>query len=589
MRGLLLLSALLLACPQSIEDGVPPDDDDVAVDDDDVTVDDDDTSTDDDDLVDDDDLADDDDDLADDDTTPDDDDTTSDDDDTTPDDDDTTPDDDDTPLPYPEHDPYLLKGLQPDFWPDHDEVAGNLAGRVSMNLVWAFWEPSPQAPPCASNQQEHDNRCFTVDAAVDAAIDEYTSRGVHVTAIVYGVPAWARTTRPCNTSPGMDIFCAPDDPADYGRFAGMLAARYDGLSGPGRVIDFVIHNEVNSNTWFNVGCGAGTPCDTATWLDAYAASFNAAHDAISVSQPDARILVSLDHHFGTAYDTPAAANPLLSGETVLLGLDARSGSRPWRVAFHPYPPNLLAPEFAPTDYPKVTFGNVGVIAGWLRATFPGHPERHEVHLTEQGINAISPSSEAEQADQLCAAFRNITGTPGIVSFLYHRMSDHPVEVAQGLGLGLRRADGTARPAWSTWALANRFDLSPPQLDCGFEHLPFTRLVRGYRPGDGHRASTRDLPAGFAEEQAWLLEREELPGTTLLFECEAGDHSLLSTASSCEGLLPLGPVGWIHDAAGPGLVELFRCYVPSTGDHLVSPDPGCEGQTTESSLGFAWPG
>ena len=565
----LLLLLPLVACYGTVLN--PPNDDDASNDD---AADDDDTS-DDDDTTDDDDAADDDD--------------TSDDDDDAADDDDTSDDDDATPLPYPEHDPYLLKGLQPDFWPDYDEVAGNHTGRVSMNLVWAFWEPSVQTAPCDPGEQEYDGRCFVVDAAVDAAINEWTARGVHVTAIVYGVPAWARGTLPCNTSPGMDIFCAPDDAEDYGRFAGMLAARYDGLSGPGRIVDFVIHNEVNANVWFNVGCGSGTPCDTTTWLDAYADSFNAAYDAITLSQPDARVMISLDHHFGPAFDTPAAAQPLLSGETFLLGLDARAGGRDWRVAFHPYPPNLLAPAFSPTDHPKVTFGNVGVVVGWLHAAFPGNPERHEVHLTEQGINALSPSSEGEQASQLCAAFRNITGTPGIVSFLYHRMSDHPTEVAAGLGLGLRRADGSARPAWSTWALANRIDLNPPQLDCGFEHLPHTRLVRGYRDSWGHRASTRDLPAGFVEEQAYLLERAEQPDTTLLFECEVGDHSLVTSDPGCEGLPPLGPVGWIHDLPGAGRVELFRCYVPSTGDHLVSPDPACEGQTVEQSLGFAQPG
>ena len=102
---------------------------------------------------------------------------------------------------------------------------------------------------------------------------------------------------------------------------------------------------------------------------------------------------------------------------------------------------------------------------------------------------------------------------------------------------------------------------------------------------GLRASTRDLPAGFVEEQAYLLERSEQPDTALLFECQVGDHSLLTSDPGCEGLQPLGPVGWIHDSPGVDRVELFRCYVPSTGDHLVSPDSGCEGQT----LGFALPG
>ena len=90
------------------------------------------------------------------------------------DDDDAADDDDATPLPYPPHDPYLLKGIQPDFWPDYDEVAGSHTGRVSMNLVWAFWEPSPQSAPCAPGQQEYDGRCFVVDTAVDMAINEWT-------------------------------------------------------------------------------------------------------------------------------------------------------------------------------------------------------------------------------------------------------------------------------------------------------------------------------------------------------------------------------------------------------------------------------
>jgi hypothetical protein len=259
------------------------------------------------------------------------------------------------------------------------------------------------------------------------------------------------------------------------------------------------------------------------------------------------------------------------------------------VAFHPYPPDLLKPQFSPDDFPRVTYGNIGTLVGWLRKTFPATPSAWVVQLTESGVNSLGPGSSPQaQADGVCKSLRNVLGTPGIESYIYHRMKDHPDETVSGLGVGLRDATGAAKPAWSVWALANRNDLSPPQLSCGFEELPYVRLTRSKHPQRGHWASSRLAPPGFVQEQSWRLLRNEAPGTKWLYECRVGEHNLLTPDPGCEGLQPLGPVGAIWTSPAPGTVALYRCRVGAGKDHFVSPAANCEGQIVESLLGYGMP-
>lgn len=501
-------------------------------------------------------------------------------------------------LPYPVRDTYRIKAIQPDFWPDMDELVNHNTGGVAMNMVWSNWEPSEKTPPCGASEEEYGGHCFRIDGGVDQAILDWTERGVVVTGIVYGVPEWARVGN-TNCSPISDafaMFCAPDHPEDYGRFAGMLAQRYDGLHGHGRIADFVIHNEVNSNDWFDIGCGQGTPCDMDAWIRAYSDNYTAAYDLIKTHQSEAKVLIPFTHYFDAAeFDRPADEHALISVQTFTIQFDGLVGDRQWQIAYHPYAPNLRSPVFSPLDLPRVTYGNLGIIVGWLRTTFPDKPHAWPVQLTESGIDSAPPdSSEPAQAAAVCDSLRNVLGTPGITNYIYHRLRDCSTE--EGLMLGLIDSDDRYKPAWAVWALANHIDDVPPVLDCGFEHLPYTRLARSYKQltlGRIHWISTRLPPDEFNEEAAWFLLRDEDPGTRLLFECLIdsvlrGPHTFLSFDPACEGQQIMGPVGYIWTAEFSGSVPLYRCRNSAGWDHFISTDPGCEGQVMEELLGYALP-
>ena len=481
-----------------------------------------------------------------------------------------------------------IKSLQPDFQ-DRAQIIGNEVHGVAMNLVWAEWQPQ-QSKSCGANQVQYDGYCFNKNQAIIDAIREYTNHGVVVTAVVYGVPDWARRdcVNPKKRVVQAPMFCAPVDgkASDYGRFAGFVANFFNGEKGNGRVADFVIHNEVNSYMWFNIGC-SDTNCNLDTWTRVYADSYNAAYDYIKKEQKNAKVLISFDHYFGATKGISYRADNFLKT------LVPKLGNRDWMLAFHSYPPDLASPEFGANDYNNhgiISFGNIGVLAGWLRQNYPNDPHAWEIQLTENGINGVGASMQQRQQAQLCQAFRNVLGTPGITSFVYHRLVDHPDEVAGGLGCGLWNEDRSPKPAWTTFALANRKGVGAGWPSCGFDILPYVPLMRGYN-GKKHWVTSRQFPSGVKVEQTWHILREQAPNTQLVYECRVGgpngDHTLISTFANCENQFNMGPMGYVYKTQVAGTSPIYRCYIATTGDHFISSDPNCEGQKEESLIGYGF--
>ena len=485
-----------------------------------------------------------------------------------------------------------IKGLQPD-GQDFGQIIGNEVHTVAMNLVWIFWQPTLKKGSCSSGEFEYNGLCYVLDNNAINAIKTYTQSEVMVTAVVYGVPTWARRSCSMAVDP---MFCAPTEEGAtyYGYFVQFLAYYFNGENGNGRVADFVIHNEVNAIEWFNYGCNNGG-CDVDTWTTIYAQSYNKAYDGVIKEQKNAKVLISFEHDFFKDLD-PNVQNKhaVISCETFLEKLIPKLGNRKWRLAYHSYPIDLLNPTFGANDYPYITFGNIGVLSGWLHQHYPNNPHAWEIQLTENGINACDSSMYAAQRSYLCQAFKNILGTPGIENFIYHRLVDHPDELKAGLGCGLWTPSKNFKPAWELFALANRKGVGDGYPTCGFELLPYVEMANYYN-GNSHFVSTRNVPSGYKKQNSFLIKRDKDSNAemSLVYECRVGGPkgvaTFISSDPNCENTFNMGPMGYLYVNQVANSIPIYRCIISRNADHFVSSDPNCDGEgKAEALMGYGFP-
>lgn len=524
-------------------------------------------------------------------------------------------------LPYPAYTPYEIKGvgIEPRDADRYFDVIGNKTGGIVTNLPWLFYQPVLDPAPCTNPGMPvaFDGYCFAVEPNNEYIIQTFSSYNVMVTGILLGTPDWARIS-PCNKPPLEQLWCgtAPGYSAHFGRFAKFIANRYNGLNGVGRVVNFVIHNEVGSPwAYFTDECGTGIPgspatCTVNAQVARYAADYNQAYDGIKSQQAAAKVLVSIGGYFQGPDNpnppSPGVPVPGITIPTYLTTFHSYAGGRAWQLAVHAYNMSDVSPVHS-VDDPQITPGSIGKLTGWLRRQFPSTPSAWEVHMTENGIHGEDADNGALQAQYLCKAFENVIGSPGVESYLYT-----PLQTHGGYGASRQELikctllpDGSCQPgshsyrwSWQTWALANRIDVG--LTSCGFENLPYTKLSRYVNASRGHIATTRVPPAGSGLEGAWKLFRAEQPGTHPLYECNwisganfgpGAEHTFVDRSYTCAGFMkPMGLMGYAYDSAGAGRVALNRCYVNAPGweDHFVSTSPTCEGWLFEETLGYVIP-
>jgi hypothetical protein len=221
----------------------------------------------------------------------------------------------------------------------------------------------------------------------------------------------------------------------------------------GRVVGYIIGNEVNSHWWW---CNQGR-VTMPEFADDYLRTVRLMHGAIRAESSWARVYLSLEHHWNLRFEAGDAQQSFSARE--FLDYFARQakaqGDFDWHLAFHPYPENLFKPDFwndqtATTNAstPRITFKNLELLTAFMNTPemrFAGQPRR--IILSEQGFHTPDgDAGELLQAAAYCYAFKKVEALDGIDAFILHRHVDHDGE--GGLLLGLRRnqpGSGEARP------------------------------------------------------------------------------------------------------------------------------------------------
>ncbi len=230
----------------------------------------------------------------------------------------------------------------------------------------------------------------------------------------------------------------------YKAFVEFLAERYAREDGRyGRMCGMIISNEINSQyVWGNAG-----EMEAADYVKEYTVALRLAWLSARKYYSNFRIYVSLDH-FWTSTLKPEFPERFYKGREVIDYLNKYSkeeGDFDWGIAYHPYPENLMYPDFyndrsASFDFSttRITFKNIEMLPAYLSQPeylYEGKPRR--IILSEQGFNSRGDSfSEKQGAAAYCLAYEKARKLDTIDLMTHHAYVDNRYEF--GLNLGIRR-------------------------------------------------------------------------------------------------------------------------------------------------------
>lgn len=303
-----------------------------------------------------------------------------------------------------------------------------------------------------------------VVAEYDYVFSTLTNKGITTTAIILNDMSSGTMDliHPLSRSGGSAPYYAFNATDEAGceymaAIASFLANRYSGSNGHGKVMNWVIGNEVNARKEWNYI----QYMDTASYVDEYAKAFRIFYNAILSVNGNARVYISLDQQWakGLYSNNGYGAKEILDefNRNIKAG-----GNIDWAVAQHPYNYPLTSAAAWSTSgragsyvvdsetTPVLSIRNIHVLSDYMQkeAFLTEDGEVRHIILSEMGYT--SSAGQELQAASFVYAYKIVEANKYIDSMLLSRETDAPSEVAQGLAFGINTQGGGHKSIYNAY-------------------------------------------------------------------------------------------------------------------------------------------
>ena len=307
-------------------------------------------------------------------------------------------------------------------------------------------------------------------AEYDYVFSTLTNKGISITAIILNDihPGYMQLIHPKARSGGRAPYYAFNATDEEGTefiaaIGSFLANRYSG-SGHGKVMNWVIGNEINArNEWNYIEY-----MDTPSYVEEYAKAFRIFYNSILSVNGNARVYLSLDQQWGkNLYSNKGYGSKEILDE---FNRNIKAGGNiDWGVAYHPYNYPLTSAKAWSTSgrassyvldsetTPVITIKNIHVLTNYLQKEelLTDSGEVRHVTLSEMGYT--SSAGQDLQAASFVYAYKIIESNRYIDNMLFSRETDAPSEVADGLALGINTLGGGHKSIYNAFKYVDTAD------------------------------------------------------------------------------------------------------------------------------------